>query len=333
MKNFLTLISIENTKLWKRLSSKVMIIILVVIILAATGIVKYYNVTHKPEASKTTTEASTKWKEELQAQSDATKIQIAKTEKSSSKSEKVMLSSMRKNVAENEYRIKNDIKPSDSKSIWTSVSDFNGMANYSQLIALLLMITCAAVVAGEFSEGTMKMMITRPYKRHEILTAKLAATTLYGLELMGITIVLSILLQGLYYGFNEPGAKEMLWTGSKIIYIPAALKTFIMFGLDFLQVLVYVIVAFVISAISRSRSIATGFSLFLLLVGTGIIQMLAMFFNWCKFLPFGLTNFKYFINAGSYIDGTSLGFALIVSAVYSVIFCFIGYYTFQKRDI
>ena len=167
-------------------------IVLVVIILAATGIVKYYNSTHKPEASKTTAESSTKWKEDLQAQTDASKIEITKIEK---------------------------------------------------------------------------------------------------------------------------------------------IKTFIMFGLDFFQILVYVIVAFVISAISRSRSIATGFSLFLVLVGTGITQTLAMFFDWCKYLPFGLTNFKYFISAGSYIDGTSLGFALIVSAVYSVIFCFIGYYTFQKRDI
>lgn len=331
MKNFLTLISIENTKLWKRLSSKIMVIILAVIILAGTGIVKYYNVTHKSQA--TTTEASTNWKDDLQKQTEDLKIQIAKVEKDSNKLNRITVGSMKKNVAENEYRIKNNIKSIDNKSIWTRISQFDASANYAQLIALLLIISCAAIVAGEFSEGTMKMMISRPYKRHEILTAKLAASIIYGFELIGITIVLNFILLGVFYGFNDFGAKEMLWTGSKIIYIPAALKMFIIFGLDFLQVLVYVIVAFVISAIFRSRSIATGFSLFLLLVGTGIMQMAALFFSWGKFLPFGLSNFSYFINSGSYIDGTSLGFALMISAIYSIIFCFIGYYTFQKRDI
>jgi len=35
-------------------------------------------------------------------------------------------------------------------------------------------------------------------------------------------------------GLNGIGAKEMLWTGSKILYIPAVLKTLTVFGLDFL---------------------------------------------------------------------------------------------------
>ena len=47
--------------------------------------------------------------EELQKQTDVAKTQITKTEKSSSKTEKIMLGSMKKNVAENEYRIKNNI--------------------------------------------------------------------------------------------------------------------------------------------------------------------------------------------------------------------------------
>ncbi|WP_156946257.1 hypothetical protein [Clostridium akagii] len=65
----------------------------------------------------------------------------------------------------------------------------------------------------------------------------------------------------------------------QIVYAPAALKTLLIFGLDFLEAIVYIIVAFVISAVSRSRSIATGFSLFLVLVGAGIIEVLAAIFT------------------------------------------------------
>ena len=97
--------------------------------------------------------------------------------------------------------------------------------------------------------------------------------------------------------------------------------------------MVYVILAFVLSAISRSRSIATGFSLFMLLAGANILQFIAIFFGWGKYLPFVTSNFAGFINIGSYIYGVTLGFALVISAIYSMIFCFVGYFVFQKRDI
>ncbi|MBU3179719.1 ABC transporter permease [Clostridium psychrophilum] len=330
MGNFFTLVSIENIKLWKRISTKVMMIILIVIIIAATGIVKYYNVSHN---TPTTTKVSQNWKQELKQGVALQKIQLKQAEKSNDNMSKMAIGSSKKIIAESEYRIKNNIKPETKNSVWQRSTEFATSAGYGGIIALLLIISCSALVAGEFSEGTMKMMISRPYKRYEILSAKLIATILYGLILMGITFFLNFIMIGIFYGFNGMGAKEMLWTSNKIIYVPALLKTIIIFALEFLQVLVYVIVAFTISAISRSRSIATGFSLFLLLVVSGIMQQLAIYFSWGKYLPFGLTNFAAFITQGAYVDGTTLSFGIIISAIYSIIFCFIGYFVFQKRDI
>ena len=40
MGNFLTLVSVENTKLWKRLSSKIMIIILIAVVVGLCGLYK-----------------------------------------------------------------------------------------------------------------------------------------------------------------------------------------------------------------------------------------------------------------------------------------------------
>jgi len=330
MGDFFTLVSIENTKLWKRLSTKIMLIIMVVIIIGATGIVKYYNVSHK---ASTTTKISENWKQKLKQGIALQKIQLKAAEKETNRMAKMSIGSSKKMIAESEYRIDNNIKPESKTSIWQRSTEFATNAGYGGIIALLLIISCSALVAGEFSEGTMKMMISRPYRRHEILTAKLIATILYGLVLLGITFLLNFILIGIFYGFNGMGVKEMLWTNSKIIYIPAALKAIIVFGLEFLQVIIYVIVAFAISAISRSRSIATGFSLFLLLVGSTIMRQLAIFFSWGKYLPFGLTNFSSFITQGAYIEGTTLAFAIGVSAIYSIIFCFVGYWVFEKRDI
>ncbi|MBU3156759.1 ABC transporter permease [Clostridium estertheticum] len=330
MGSFFTLVSIENTKLWKRVSAKVMFLIMIILILAATGIYKYYTVSQKVP---NTTTVSQNWKQELQANVALQKIQLKQAEDGKNNISKVLTGSLKKGIAEGEYRISNDIKPESQKSVWSRSTKFSTDAGYSRLIALFVIIACSALVAGEFSEGTMKMMISRPYKRYEILSAKLVATIIYGLELLVATFLLNFIMMGVLFGFNGLGAKEMLWTSSSIMYIPAALKTIIVFVLDYLQVLVYVIIAFAISAISRSRSIATGFSLFLLFVGSTIINMVAMFFSWGQYLPLGMSNFSGFVTSGSSIDGTTLAFALGLSAIYSIIFAFVGYYVFEKRDI
>jgi len=330
MSNFFTLVSIENTKLWKRLSTKVMLIIMILIIIVATSIYKYYNVSHK---ISNTIKISDNWKQELQQGLTLQKIQLKQLENDTNKMAKVSIGSLEKTIAEGEYRIRNNIKPESNQNVWARSTDFATNASYGGIIALFVIISCSALVAGEFSEGTMKMMISRPYKRSEILTAKLVATIIYGLVLLVTTFLVNFIMLGLFFGFNGLGNSEMLWTSSKIVYISAALKTIIVYGLNFLQVMVYVIIAFAISAISRSRSIATGFSLFLLFVGSGIILMLAIYFSWGKYLPLGMSNFSSFVTQGAYIEGTTLAFGLGISAIYSIIFCFAGYWVFAKRDI
>ena len=330
MSSFFTLVSIENMKLWKRISTKVMFLIMIIIIFVATGFYKYYTVSQKVPS---TIAVSENWKQELQTNLVLQKTQLKQFDDETSRMAKVSVGPLKKTIAEGEYEIKNNIKPEAKKSIWERSTEFSTNAGYSGIIALLLIIACSALVAGEFSEGTMKMMISRPYKRSEILSAKLVATIIYGLELLAATFLLNFIMLGILFGFNGIGAKEMLWTSSSIIYIPSVLKALIIFGLDFLQVLVYVIIAFAISAVSRSRSMATGFSLFLLLVVSKMAILAAMIFSWGKYLPFGLSNFSSFVISGSSIMGTTLAFALGLSAIYSIIFLFAGYYIFEKRDI
>ena len=329
MGDFFTLVSIENTKLWKRLSTKIMLIIMIVIIVVASSIFKYYNVSNN---ISNTTKVSENWKQDLQQNVTIQKSQLKVVENGTNKMAKITIGSIKMSIAESEYRINNNIKPESKESIWRKVTNFYTYG-FGGIIALFLIISCSALIAGEFSEGTIKMMISRPYKRFEILTAKLITSILYGLVLLLTTFLLIFIMMGIYFGFNGIGSKEMLLAGNSIIYIPAVLKTIIVFSLDFLQVLVYVILAFTISVISRSRSIATGFSLFLLLVGSGIVQLLAIYFSWGKYLPLGMTEFAGFVTKGASVDGTTLGFALGLSAIYSIIFCFAGYFVFEKRDI
>lgn len=324
MNSFLSLVSIENTKIWKRLSSKVLLILMAVIILGLMGFSKYIEVRTTNEKAKTSESQTVDWKKDTQEQVIALQAQIK-----AAKSNDIQLGIYKRSLAIAEYRLSHNVAPAKTTSFWQNVSS----AGLGSLIALFLIIVGSTAVAGEFSEGTMKTMISRPYKRHEILSAKLIATILYGLVFVVGTFLFVGLCTGIFFRFDGITNNELMWTGGSVVNIPGFLMALIVYGLEFLQIIVYLVMAFAIAAIFRSRALATGISLFLLLVGSSIAQALALNFNWGKYILFCNTGFSNYITVGTIYPGTSLGFSLIVSAIYTVVFLFLGYFIFQKRDI
>ncbi|OPJ56606.1 ABC transporter permease [Clostridium oryzae] len=329
MSNFLTLVSIENMKLWKRLATKVMVFIIIALTLVSTIGIKIYdlNKTNK----KANNSVSTTWKQDLQKEIAMSKAQI-KSAKKSSLSQSV-IGRLEKQIAEDEYMIKHNISPKESYSVWSKLLNVTGNVGYDSIIALMIIIACSALIAGEFSDGTMKMMISRPFSRSQILSSKLAATIIYGLELLAVAYVLNFVMVGILFGFGGIGSKTMLWTGYKIIYISGFLNVLILLGLNFLTTLFYTIVAFALSALFRSRSLATGFAIFLQLMISSIALSLAMFFSWGKYLPFAAVNFSSVITTGIVVKGMDLSFSFLISLAYAAVFCIIGYMGFIKRDI
>jgi|GEM_PF-949971 len=347
MQRFFSLIQIENIKMWKRISTRIMPLILIVVIVGFCGLFKYIEVNfpngmrdrNNSTSSQTTVKASD-WKTQLEQQIKVSKATLAEyNESGATRLEKTQIGGLEKTIAEDQYRLDNNLDPARdtalNQSIWARMIDADQQMTpgFVMIIALFLIIACSAAVAGEFSEGTMKMMITRPFHRAEILTAKMIAILTYGVMLFIETLVVVFISSGLFYGFHNPGSNELLWTGSQILSIPGFLKMFIVYGLEFLTTIVYVIFALMLATLSRSRAMATGFSLFLLLVGGSLLSLLAIFFDWGKYILFTVTSFSGFIVSGSSIVGTSLSFALILSLIYSAVFLFVAYFTFEKRDI
>jgi ABC-2 type transport system permease protein len=333
MSKFLTLVSIENIKMWKRISTKVMLIFVVVIVVAATSIVRYHEYSIGTDVNAVPA-VSANWKSDLQQEITALKAQIKKTDSGTNNPmQRRQVGSLQATIAEDQYRIDNNISTDSPDSIWTRMTNFNSEANYGSIIALMLIIACAAAIAGEFSEGTIKMAISRPYHRHEILSAKLIASLLFGLAMLAAILISNFIMFAIYYGVHGWGAMDMLWTSSRVLYVPAVLKMLAVFGLDFLQVIFFVVLAFTLSAVTRSRSIATGFSLFLLLVGVQIVTLLALYFSWGRYLPFAMTNFSGYLLSGAGIEGTTLSLALILTGIYTLIIGAAGYVVFAKRDI
>jgi ABC-2 type transport system permease protein len=238
-------------------------------------------------------------------------------------------------IAKDEYALAHHFGQEYTDSVWNRVVQLNTLINPNMggIIALFVIITLSALVAGEFTEGTIKMLIPRPFSRSELLTSKFISALLYAIVLFVETLVIGFLLMGAFFGFKGLSATSLIWTGQKVVEIPAVLYVFMIYGLDFLQVVVYMAFALLIAVLSRSRALSTGVSIVLLVIGSALLQLLATYVDWGKYIVFAVTDLAMFLTYGPLYAGAPLGFALIVCAIYTAVFLFFSYFTFRKRDI
>lgn len=348
MGDFFSLVQVEHIKLWKRISTRIMPLILVAVVAGLIGLVRLesamlgVNVTSGSAMQSLVrgdAESAGSWQQALEAQNTGLQTQIDAAEKSSRQSDKNGLDSARATLAKNKYYLAHDIRPADYNEDGTpdtkATHNFWGMAmsaGMGQIAALFAVIACTALVAGEFSEGTMKTALTCPFTRGQILTAKLLAVA-------GYTVLLEVVCQcavlAATAGFFGTGGAErvvLLWLGGRAVPMAGAAAFALVTGLQLLTTLVYVCLTFALSAVSRSRAVATGVSIFLMFAGS-FTTFVAYNFSWGKLIFFADTAFSSFVLSGAPFYGITLGLALLICAAYSAAFLAAAYGTFIRRDV
>ncbi|MBC1573000.1 ABC transporter permease subunit [Listeria booriae] len=221
----------------------------------------------------------------------------------------------------------------------------NGISMF--LVALFSIVIASSVVASEFSFGTIKLLLIRPYKRWEILLSKYIVVMLYAVALALFTLLITYLISGVLTSFGSltqdvsdiiPTYSEngdILNTGLTAIN---ALST--QLGFFLVELIFSMSIAFMVSSLLRSQALAVGIGLFLLFINSiagGITLMLAEKFEWFKYI---FVTPLYYINTNSNAmgsmeinSGLSTGLAIGILAVYYVVFMALSFIFFQKRDV
>ncbi|MBC2206960.1 ABC transporter permease subunit [Listeria booriae] len=221
----------------------------------------------------------------------------------------------------------------------------NGISMF--LVALFSIVIASSVVASEFSFGTIKLLLIRPYKRWEILLSKYIVVMLYAVILALFTLLITYLISGVLTSFGSltqdvsdiiPTYSEngdILNTGLTAIN---ALST--QLGFFLVELIFSMSIAFMVSSLLRSQALAVGIGLFLLFINSiagGITLMLAEKFEWFKYI---FVTPLYYINMNSNAmgnmeinSGLSTGLAIGILAVYYIVFMALSFVFFQKRDV
>lgn len=272
-------------------------------------------------------EVDENWRENLEAQNAQYKLEIEQTPADQDPTW------LEDQIKQNERFLEENINPT-AKTNWHFMNDV--VIGVTTLVTLFSVIVASAVVAAEFSDGTIKQLLIRPHKRWKILLSKYVAVLLYAIILMATLFVSGFIVGILFFGLGDFQTPFFEYTldGQK----EAILGTqFLLKTVYFLpSLLMITTISFMLSTLFKSQAVAVGVGIFVLFVSTtlgGLIIMLAEEYTWAKFLIFPHLDLTVFAFQDKILDNISLNGSLLILTVYYIVFMISTFVYFQKRDV
>ncbi|MDG0814437.1 ABC transporter permease [Cohnella rhizosphaerae] len=220
-----------------------------------------------------------------------------------------------------------------------NANNWEAMMLESQIVFLLItifaVVKSSESVAGEFSRGTIKLLLIRPWSRSAILLSKFISIVLFALLFTVVSFAVTWLANVIAFGYTahpanlisdqSPLAGSSPWAYALRYYLD-----------EFITLVVVVTFGFMLSSAFRSSGLAIGLSLFLLFAGSMITGLLSLTDQaWIKYVLFPHLGLSVYLNGGVPLSEypTTYAFSLGVLAVYFVIFNIISWTVFTKRDV
>ncbi|MCX7920947.1 MAG: ABC transporter permease [Clostridia bacterium] len=315
MLNIINLIRNENMKNFRVVSTWVMVAILLLMV-AIGGII-----------TKTTSnsEGNKDWKAEISKQNEQFKSMLSEQQGLP----KAVKDRYEKDIKINEYRIKHDIPPVETNTLWGFVISCIGII---AIVSLFTIIKAASSVASEFSSGTIKLLLIRPAKRWKILLSKYISAMLFAIGLLVVLFSFSFILGGVLFSFKGASHPYLAFVDGAVVEKSMVLNVFGKYGLACVDSIMMVTFAFMISTVFRNSALAIGLSIFLMFTGGTIVGLLSKY-DWVKYILFANTDLTQYIDGTPLVEGMTMAFSIVMIIIYFAAFNFISWFNFSKRDV
>ncbi|MHB1485606.1 MAG: ABC transporter permease [Saccharofermentanales bacterium] len=244
------------------------------------------------------------------------------------------------------YKAENNLIEKDNNSA-TQVFDstVSGMFTFGLfMIVCMMLIIAGGAVSQEISTGSIKSLIISPVKRYKIFFAKLASLLTVGIVAALLLYVLTILVSGLFFGFGN-GSSFVFAIDGVVKQMNFYVYRFAYLSVNFIDVIAYMIFAYMLSIITRNTAVSVGLSIAIYFGGglvNSFISLLAKG-EWLKFIPFNNLSLASRIFPdplgrlasmfGNRAVLPSVGFSLVYISVMILCFGYIALDSFDRRDI
>lgn len=262
----------------------------------------------------------------------------------------VQISDMENRLAVTEYQIMHgnvavnnglDMNASSSSAIF-------GFGLF--IIALMMLVLAGGAVSQEISSGSIKSLIIAPVKRWKIFTAKVMSLLTVGFIALIVLFLFGILSQGLFFGFSST---PYVYASHGIASaIPNLLYQFLSLLVSYIDIIIYMAFALMLSVLTRNTAVAVGLSI-ATYFGGSIVMTFMMYlpsYEWLKFIPFANLNLsgRFFpfsammqsitmsyssMPFGNRFSLPSLSFSLVYLAIFLFCMTYAAMDSFNRRDL
>lgn len=213
----------------------------------------------------------------------------------------------------------------------------NSISSYIILIVLVVVIIAGATISDEFSKGTIKLLLVRPYSRTKILLSKLIAVFASMVIVTAFILLLQFIIGGFVFGFHTYHLNIMQFdfNQNSVISINLLLYVLLTFVCQLPVLLLIGMLAFALGTIFLSSPLAIALPIFGYM-GSEMINMAALQMGWDWIRYFVTPNWnltQYLFGGLPVMEGTTPVFSLIVCAIYFAIMLAVSIVVFKKRNI
>ena len=238
-------------------------------------------------------------------------------------------------AAINKYDIENGTTVGDTssaKGILLSTFD-----EYEIFLIVMFMMTAGVIVSEEFSKGTIKLLLIKPYKRSTILASKFITSIIIAIIVILLVLLMQFVVGGVIQGFDSFKNPTIIYDHT--INNVKQINTIQYLAMQALgkapMYILLMTLAFAFSTIFTNSALAITISL-LGYMGSSVINMLALNLklNWIKYFVTPNWNLtEYFWGGIPTFEGITLPFSIAIIVIYMVIMLVPTFIIFQKKNI
>lgn len=308
----------ENMKIYRRSRTWVMLGIVIAILLASVVIDKIYE---SPSAGN-----GNDYRQRQEEKVNSLQSQLNDPQFPAEGEYAVYL---QESLLKARYALEHDLD-TEKQTLWSTVM-FS--SNLITLLSIFTIVIAADVVAGEFSAGTIKLLLIRPVKRWKILLSKYLSTLTFALFGLILLLGSAMLIGAVAYGVDGFSIPYLVVKDGAVQERSMFLQALVNYGYECVSLFMMVTFAFMISSAFRSSSMSIGLSIGLLFLGNMIVAVL-QHYTWIKYFLFTNLNLRQYLPGQKpVVEGMTLGFSLVMLALYFAAFAAVAWGLFTKRDV
>ena len=213
----------------------------------------------------------------------------------------------------------------------------NSCSQFELFIIIMIIMVAGAIVSEEFSKGTVKLLLIKPYKRTTILASKWITCVI-----MLIIIIVSIMLMqfvagGIIQGFDKFGTPAVVYdhTTNQIQEINI-ISYLVMQALGKLPIYIALMtLAFALSTIFTNTALAITIAL-LGYMGAPFVNAIGLQFNldWIRYFITPNWDFtQYFFGGLPAFEGITPIFSIVIVLIYMLVMLIPTFVVFKKKNI